>query len=210
MRDAAGARRILALESDVAAYRSGSEGIRSAPLELAPGDPVRLSVLGDRVLAVVSELGSPGAGGAEAPRRGAWDRFRSDAEIARLVAARYPGLGFRGLAVLERGVSGRVSRLRLDGKDGRSTQVEGLAVRWTLDLPDTWFDTSRIDDGSRHGWRFRGRGWGHGVGLCQIGAVGMGFRGLDYRLILRHYYGGAAVVALPVAGGGSGLGVSSP
>jgi SpoIID/LytB domain protein len=39
----------------------------------------------------------------------------------------------------------------------------------------------------------RGRGWGHGVGLCQIGAAVMADRGFDYRQILQHYYPGATL-----------------
>ena len=83
---------------------------------------------------------------------------------------------------------------------GETIDVEGLAVRWTLDLPDTLFSAKRLElEGGRTGWQFTGRGWGHGVGMCQLGAVGMARRGHDYRSILEHYYRGAALVKFPVA-----------
>jgi stage II sporulation protein D len=42
-------------------------------------------------------------------------------------------------------------------------------------------------------WVFRGGGWGHGVGMCQTGAIGRAEAGHDYRAILRHYFNGAEV-----------------
>ena len=43
---------------------------------------------------------------------------------------------------------------------------------------------------------FAGKGWGHGVGLCQVGAYGMALRGSTYREILQHYYSGAELTQL--------------
>ena len=124
-----------------------------------------------------------------------WTRFRSDIELRRLVGERYPGLGFRGFEILERGVSGRVGKIRIEGDGGKSIEVEGLAVRWTLDVPDTLFTAKRLTPPERApGWLFTGRGWGHGVGMCQIGAFGMAQRGHTYRDILQHYYSGVEIV----------------
>ena len=50
------------------------------------------------------------------------------------------------------------------------------------------------------GFVLHGAGWGHGVGLCQIGAAALGARGTDYRTILRHYYPGAEIRRLPYGG----------
>ena len=87
-----------------------------------------------------------------------------------------------------------MSKIRVAGRDGRSVEVEGLAVRWTLDLPDTWFTAKRIAPKNKEaGWLFTGRGWGHGVGLCQVGSFGMAVRGHDYREILEHYYTGVQI-----------------
>ena len=45
----------------------------------------------------------------------------------------------------------------------------------------------------RNGYLFKGRGWGHGVGMCQDGAKQMALKGKNYRKILRHYYPGASI-----------------
>jgi peptidoglycan hydrolase-like amidase len=50
-------------------------------------------------------------------------------------------------------------------------------------------------------FHFTGGGWGHGVGMCQVGAIGRAEQGYDYRQILAHYYGGAKVVRLYGKGG---------
>ena len=52
------------------------------------------------------------------------------------------------------------------------------------------------DDQMVTGFTFKGGGWGHGVGMCQIGATGMAEHGHDYRQVLAHYYGGARVYKL--------------
>jgi len=120
-----------------------------------------------------------------------WTRFMSNARLKDAVQTRYPGFPFEGFEILSRGVSGRVGKLQLSGSGGRTVIVEGLAVRWTLDIPDTWFYASRHQSADgQPGWLFRGRGWGHGVGMCQAGAYGMASRRLDYREILEHYYSG--------------------
>jgi stage II sporulation protein D len=114
------------------------------------------------------------------------------------VRTRYPGFEFRDFEVLERGRSGRVSKIRLLGSGSQEpVTVEGLAVRWTLGLPDTWFSVRRLRD-SRGAplWLFQGRGWGHGVGMCQVGSYGMALRGRTYEEILRHYYTGVSVLAV--------------
>jgi len=131
-----------------------------------------------------------------------WTRYRSDAELRRLVQERYPGLGFQGFEILDRGVSGRVGRIRIQGDGGKMVEVEGLAVRWTLDVPDTLFTAKRLTPLDRApGWLFTGRGWGHGVGMCQVGAFGMAQRGHSYRDILQHYYNGVEIVLTPVLEG---------
>ncbi|MEO0052385.1 MAG: hypothetical protein ABIK11_07630, partial [candidate division WOR-3 bacterium] len=62
--------------------------------------------------------------------------------------------------------------------------VNGADFRLALGLKSTFFEL-RISRGSVI---FEGKGWGHGVGMCQDGAVGMSRLGYDYRQILKHYY----------------------
>lgn len=193
----------LPIGPDLAAFRDEGAGTRGGDLVLAAGDALRIYRAGERALAVVQEVDARGAGFDREHRLSSWTRFRSDGEIAAAVRSRFPGFEFQSFEVLSRGVSGRVGAIRLDGKGGDSIEVAGLAVRWTLELPDTLFTARRVAPAKgAAGWQFTGRGWGHGVGLCQVGAYGMARRGHGYRAILAHYYSGATVAKLAPAGAG--------
>jgi stage II sporulation protein D len=181
-------RRRIPIAPTVATFaRKGGE-LRGAPLALAPGDRLRLFWSGDRLLAVASDR--EGENGPYQPAS-PWTVFRGEDELRRTVANLYPGFSLRDLEVVSRGISGRVGSLRLLGEGRDTVVIEGLAVRWTLGTPETWFDLRRgVEDGSR-GWLMQGRGRGHGVGMCQLGAVAMSRRGQTYKEILAHYYAGA-------------------
>jgi len=185
----------------LATYRQVGSQTVGASLALLAGDRLELFLHNNQLLAVVHEVESAGATYDRGSRLSSWTRFRSDRELAELVNDRYPGLGFRDLEILERGVSGRVGKIKILGEGGRSEIIEGLAVRWTLDVPDTLFTAKRLTppDGSP-GWLFTGRGWGHGVGMCQVGAFGMAIRGHSYRDILEHYYTGVDIVRISPSG----------
>jgi SpoIID/LytB domain protein len=174
------------------AYRLEEGVYRAGELRLAAGDRVRFFFEGETLVAMAQEA-DPRTLPRDPPAALArWTRFKSDGELARRVGDRYPGLGFASFEVLERGVSGRVGRLRLLGRGGRSAELAGLDVRFLLDLPETQFTASRSKTrkGGR-GWTFTGRGWGHGVGLCQVGSFNLAGRGQTYREILTHFYRGA-------------------
>ena len=179
------------LPADVATFRRQGEALLAAPLELMAGDRLRLYWYQGRLVAVVQPgISRPVDLGRRVPKQ-SWSRFVSADKLRSAVQSRYPGFPFEGFEVLSRGVSGRVGKLRLLGTDGSNLVVEGLAVRWTLDVWDTLFWAEPTRD-TRHGpgWMFRGKGWGHGVGMCQAGAFGMAMRGASYREILGHYYSG--------------------
>ena len=96
------------------------------------------------------------------------------------------------LQPLERGKSGRICRLRIVGSKQTFTIGKELEIRRTLSethLYSSAFEVEKIAD------RFilHGRGWGHGVGLCQIGAAVMGEQGKPYNDILLYYYRGAEI-----------------
>jgi stage II sporulation protein D len=101
------------------------------------------------------------------------------------------------LNVAQRGESGRVTVLEIIGTAGKFV-VRGLRVRYALGLRDTLFALDREfgADGQPAAFTFTGRGWGHGVGLCQVGAYGMALAGADYRTILKKYYPGIKVEKL--------------
>lgn len=183
--------RSFAVGASLLTFRQEGERQLAGELALVPGDRLELYLEAGTLLAVVQRVDPRGVAYDRSAKLSSWTRFRTDGELATRVAERYPGLGFQGLEVLQRGRSGRVARLRLLGQAG-SEEVQGLAVRWVLDLPETLFSAKRLKPAKgKPGWLFSGRGWGHGVGLCQTGSFGMAGRGASYREILAHYYSGA-------------------
>lgn len=91
---------------------------------------------------------------------------------------------------LKRGASGRICRLLIEGTGGKFIVGKELEIRRILSkthLKSSAFDVS-VKDGQV---LLEGKGWGHGVGLCQIGAAVMAERGYDYKQILEHYYPGS-------------------
>ncbi|HVS03173.1 MAG TPA: SpoIID/LytB domain-containing protein [Thermoanaerobaculia bacterium] len=182
------------LPSPLLAFRRLGDEIYGGDLSLVAGDRLQLLRHRERLVTVIQEVEREGVAYDRSSSYSSWTRFRSDRQLAQAVQLRYPGFAFRSFEVLERGVSGRVGSIRLHGSDGSSEVVEGLAVRWTLDVPDTLFTAKRLQPaGGEPGWLFSGKGWGHGVGMCQVGAYGMALRGHDYRQILTHYYSGATL-----------------
>jgi len=99
--------------------------------------------------------------------------------------------GIHDLRVLARGPSERPLRTEIVGSAGRST-VRALRLRTLLGLRDSLFsyDIERNAQGEVLGMTFYGRGWGHGVGMCQVGAYGMALEGATYEQILKKYYKG--------------------
>ena len=114
-------------------------------------------------------------------------------ELAELIRRR-SGIDFgdeiRALEPLERGASGRIWLLRIVGSARTMTVGKELTIRrWLSEshLKSSAFEVSYPDGRIV----LDGRGWGHGVGLCQIGAAVMGHRGYPYADILAHYFPGA-------------------
>ncbi|MBR1548822.1 MAG: DUF4922 domain-containing protein [Prevotella sp.] len=96
------------------------------------------------------------------------------------------------LIPLERGKSGRIWKLKIVGTKKTFTIGKELEIRRALS--DTHLYSSAFDvEKTPTGFRLHGRGWGHGVGLCQIGAAVMGQQGYKYDEILLHYYRGAEI-----------------
>lgn len=97
-----------------------------------------------------------------------------------------------GLEPLERGASGRIKKLRIRGTEATVVVGKELEIRKLLSeshLKSSAFDAEFIGDRVV----LHGSGWGHGVGLCQIGAAVMASRGYGYREILGHYYPGTSL-----------------
>ncbi len=94
----------------------------------------------------------------------------------------------------KRGVSDRIIELLIVGTESQAV-VSGLKIRWTLGLKDTLFDIDREydEEGNVSHFTFSGKGWGHGVGLCQVGSFRMAQTGADYKEILKKYYQGIKI-----------------
>ena len=102
------------------------------------------------------------------------------------------------LIPIERGKSGRICKLKIVGS--KKTLIIGRELEIRRTLSDTHLfssafvvDKDDIQDGIPQTFTLTGAGWGHGVGLCQIGAAVMGERGYTYDQILIHYYQGAEI-----------------
>lgn len=91
------------------------------------------------------------------------------------------------LTPLLRGKSGRISRLQVTGTKGSVIMGKELEIRRALSESHL-YSSAFVVETTADGFTLRGAGWGHGVGLCQIGAAVMGDMGYDYRTILHHYY----------------------
>ncbi|MDE6369040.1 MAG: amidase, partial [Muribaculaceae bacterium] len=131
-----------------------------------------------------------------------WTVSYNRAELAALVKER-SGIDFGDIIDLKpmsRGTSGRLIRLLIVGTKRSMIIGKELEIRRTLSpshLYSAAFTVERkaIDPttGVPEQIILRGAGWGHGVGLCQIGAAVMSSKGYDYRRILAHYFANAEI-----------------
>ena len=96
------------------------------------------------------------------------------------------------LVPLDRGKSGRIWRLRIVGTKRSFVIGKELEIRRALSETHLLSSNFTVEK-TPAGFRLHGRGWGHGVGLCQIGAAVMGEQGKKYDEILLYYYRGAEI-----------------
>ncbi len=123
-----------------------------------------------------------------------WKVAYTPEELADLIRSRIAvDLGpIRDLRALARGPSGRIYRLRITGKRDHVTVGKELEIRRALSHTHLYSSAFVVDNESGL-FVLRGAGWGHGVGLCQIGAAVMANEGKIYSEILQHYYRGTTV-----------------
>ena len=127
-------------------------------------------------------------------RQSSWFVPKNNTDLSAAVNEVKPIGRIVALEPLEFGASGRIVRLEIVGTEG-SLELRGLRIRRLLGLAENLFraEPRRGEDGEVTEWWFSGRGWGHGLGLCQAGAYGMAAAGADYREILAHYYPGTEI-----------------
>ncbi|HEU4951043.1 MAG TPA: SpoIID/LytB domain-containing protein [Holophagaceae bacterium] len=189
--------------------RPKKEGPRAFPLapqvllaELAPDGTLRVvprtqAQVGDQLLwlgdgppsVVIRRLDPDGA---------AWDRYNPtahwrvaipEAELLAMVRRRLPIAKITDLRT-RANAQGRVLDLDIRDGAGRSHHFSGMRIRNLLGLRDNVFSFVALGDAPNRTWVFFGRGWGHGIGMCQTGAYGMALEGATFDQILKHYYTG--------------------
>jgi len=131
-----------------------------------------------------------------------WRVTQSAADLLATIKHHVPAAArlatLRDIRVVKRGVSGRAARVNVIGADAQGATLEvalDSEYRIRQALHPRFLYSSAIlvaaehdADGNLKEVTLHGAGWGHGVGLCQIGALGMALAGHDYRAICRHYY----------------------
>jgi stage II sporulation protein D len=121
-----------------------------------------------------------------------WTKRMSVAQVQARLARAARGIGqIVDLRVVSRGASHRVTDLEIVGTNG-SAHVRGGRIRSALSLREQLFviDREYDDSGRVSEFIFIGRGWGHGVGMCQVGAYGLAKQGWSTEQILKAYYSG--------------------
>ena len=174
------------------AWNAGSQPYLRPALDRVDGPAERAPL--PRVSELAQLLGkSDGFVGADHPLF-RWSRWLDRQQIAQALARQGLQVGqVQRLAVLERGLSGRVTALAIEGSTGR-TVLRIDAIRRTLrSLPSTLFVLTPQGPGR---WLVQGGGFGHGVGLSQAGAIDLGRRGWSFSRILERYYPGTRLQPL--------------
>src|SRR6185436_13052012 len=161
-------------------------------------------LVGDRATVVLSPDKTPVAMIVQANYDGAsfdrtssfanWTRsYRAD-ELVQAINRRNPIQQLLDIRPVVVDASHRIAELEVTAEGGRKFTLRGLPVRWSLNVPDNLFvyEKTKDPDGMDR-YTFYGKGWGHGVGMCQVGAYGMAFRGVGFREILMNYYTGVEI-----------------
>ncbi|MBI3928324.1 MAG: SpoIID/LytB domain-containing protein [Armatimonadetes bacterium] len=127
---------------------------------------------------------------------------RVEQDLAPLFGNRRPSV--QAIRISSRSDSGRVLTVAVETDEG-VLEFGGEQLRSVLKIEDehrrerflwsTWFEIQTVDDGAGPVLLVAGRGWGHGVGMCQWGAMEMARQGAGYRQILSHYYRGTELAA---------------
>ncbi|HEX8128444.1 MAG TPA: SpoIID/LytB domain-containing protein [Pyrinomonadaceae bacterium] len=186
--------RALTLAADAYLFRAFGEALfQSRSVSVVGGEPVTYHTDARGAIDYL-ELHAPpkGASAERVSPYTTWTTTLSAGEVANRLARRTGRIGtLVDLRVVARGSSRRALDLEVTGTSG-TAHVRGGRIRSALGLREQLFVIDRkYDEGGRvASFTFTGRGWGHGVGMCQVGAYGMARAGLGYEQILKNYYTG--------------------
>ena len=185
----------IAVSSDAYLFRAfgDNNAYQMRSLSLVGGEPLTFHLSASGQVDYLEARPAPN--GASAERFSPFTNWTSELSLAQTQArlSRWArGIGtMTDLRIAARGSSRRVIDLELVGTNG-TTHLRGGRIRSALGLREQLFVIDRRYDsaGRVAGFTFTGRGWGHGVGLCQVGAYGLAKQGLSYEKILKAYYTG--------------------
>jgi stage II sporulation protein D len=160
-------------------------------LTLVGGERVTYHVnAAGRVDFLEAEISDRGAASDRLSGQAQWRERVTTEELRRRLARYRVAVGeIENLAPITYGDSNRVLEIEVIGADGRS-RLRGFQIRNALGLKENLFviDRETDDEGRAVAFVFTGRGWGHGVGMCQTGAAGLAKDGYSYTSILQKYY----------------------
>lgn len=198
----------LLMDRQVRRKRGGPEPLALSPqlllAEESPDGALRLVdkadiQVGDRLKWIAAEDGTATVLVRRLdPDGAAWDRYNptahwrveyTEADLLAQVRKRIKVSGIRELRA-QHNDQGRVLDLTLVDSQGGPHRVRGMHIRGLLGLKDNVFRFLTVGRDAQRRWIFYGRGWGHGVGMCQTGAYGMALEGATFQQILTHYYPG--------------------
>jgi stage II sporulation protein D len=194
VRSAKGKDQPIRVSEDAFLFRQIGEGMYPAgSLGMVGGEPVTFHVSAAGEVDYLEARPSPN--GASAERMSPFTNWTTELSLGQIqarLARAARGIGvITDLRVASRGASRRAVDLEIIGSQGTG-HMRGGRIRSALGLREQMFviDRKYDSDGRVVGFLFTGRGWGHGVGMCQVGAYGLARQGLSYAQILKTYYSG--------------------
>jgi stage II sporulation protein D len=200
LRPASGKDLTPVVSPDAFLFRAFGESLFAArELELVGGEPLNYHTRpGGEVDYIEARPAASGAASDHVSPFANWAETLTPSGVLSRLSRSIPEVGsLIDLRVRRRGVSGRVLDLEVVGTAG-TAHVRGGRIRSALGLREQLFVIDRVYDESGRVSRFTftGRGWGHGVGMCQVGAYGLARAGLSYDKILKSFYTGISVTKL--------------
>jgi stage II sporulation protein D len=190
----------ISVDSDAYLFRAFGDNVyQMRSLSLVGGEPIafHLNTRGEVDFLEVR----PAPNGAAADRSSPfanWTTLLSVSDVQSRLSRWSRGIGtLTDLRIAGRGSSRRATDLEIVGTNS-TAHLRGGRIRSALGLREQLFVIDRRYDeqGRLIGFTFTGRGWGHGVGMCQVGAFGLARQGLTYDKILKAYYTGIDLTKL--------------
>jgi stage II sporulation protein D len=185
-----GESRIIPISPDVFLFRTQEgESFPAARLYLLGGEDIRWVQAGGEIRFLEVSYAADSATLDRGSPYHRWQVRQSREDLEKRINEYYPIGELQDLVIQARGKSRRVTELQIIGTESQVI-VKGLKIRWVLGLRDILFTLDREfdEEGRVSHYLFSGRGWGHGVGLCQVGAFRMAQSGASYKEILKKYY----------------------